>query len=90
MLSSGFFQHINSQGKVFYESAFMELGIYHKGYATARDEVGWFHIDLHGCPLYAERFALLEPFYNGAALATSFAGEKMVLFPPPLCNYALL
>lgn len=77
MLANGRFKHINSQGEFIYEQTFTDLGIFHKGYATARDERGWFHIDLAGRPLYPERYAMLEPFYNGVAFAEGLGGGKV-------------
>lgn len=77
MLPNGRFKHINDQGQYLYEAEFHDLGIYHKGIATAKDPHGWFHIDLDGHPLYATRYAQLEPFYNGAAMGTSLEKEKI-------------
>ena len=79
MLPHGRCQHIDASGQPLYAAEFHDLGVYHKGIATARDAQGWFHIDLAGRPLYAERYALLEPFYNGVALATSLEGEKCIV-----------
>ena len=58
---------------------FLDLGVYHKGFATAKDEKGWFHIDKSGNPVYAERYLIVEPFYNGFALVTDFLGNKMII-----------
>jgi hypothetical protein len=79
MLPNGKFKHINSAGKFIYTAEFTDLGVYHKGYATARDENGWFHIDIQGLPIYQERYAMLEPFYNGQAWAEDFDGQKLLV-----------
>jgi len=55
------------------------LGVYHKNFATARDEHGWCHIDKSGRPIYDERYAAVEPFYNGFALVTNIHGEKSII-----------
>ena len=46
---------------------FVDLDVFHKGLARARDADGWTHIDRCGEPAYARRFAQVEPFYNGQA-----------------------
>ncbi len=48
-------------------------------FATAKDENGWFHIDLNGNELYKERYLIVEPFYNGFALVTDFSNNKMII-----------
>jgi hypothetical protein len=55
------------------------LGVYHKNFATARDERGWCHIDKSGRPIYDERYATVEPFYNGFALVTNSLNEKSII-----------
>jgi hypothetical protein len=78
MLPNGRFKHIDAEGKYCYKAEFHDLGVYHKGIATARDAQGWFHIDLAGKPLYPERYAMLEPLYNGAAFGAGPGGEKRI------------
>lgn len=78
-LKNGLFRHIDTQGQFIHPYAFTDLGIYHKGFATARDEKGWQHIDRKGDALYPQRYLLLEPFYNGQALATRFDLGKEVV-----------
>ena len=72
---------------------FLDLDVFHKGCARARDEDGWTHIDATGRPLYARRFAAVEPFYNGQARIERFdgglevideAGCRVVELRPPL------
>ena len=48
-------------------------------FARARDGDGWMHVDLHGSPAYARRFAAVEPFYNGQARVERFDGGLEVI-----------
>lgn len=80
MLQNGKFKHIDEYGNFIYKPEFNDLGVYHKCYATARDEIGWFHIDLAGNALYKERYSKLEPFYNGVAFGESLSGEKETIY----------
>src|SRR5258706_8434068 len=57
--------HLNLEGDLVHGIWFLDLGVFHKGYACARDEGGWHHIDVQGHALYLQRFAAVEPFYNG-------------------------
>ncbi|MGQ9864630.1 MAG: hypothetical protein ACUVRD_09205 [Bacteroidia bacterium] len=50
-----------------------------KGFATAKDNRGWFHIDRKGIPIYAARYLSVEPFYNGMALGTTHQNEKILI-----------
>ena len=72
---------------------FLDLDVFHKCCARARDEDGWMHVDRAGRPLYARRFAAVEPFYNGQARVERFdgglevideAGCRVVELRPPL------
>lgn len=76
---NGLFRHINCEGQYLHNRLFLDLGIYHKGFAIARDEKGWHHINQQGDALYTQRYLLLEPFYNGQALATRFDLAKEVI-----------
>jgi WG containing repeat len=78
-MESGLFKHINHQGKDLNDQLFKDLGIFHKGIATAKDEAGWFHINKSGNALYAARYAMIEPFYNGFALVEDFRQCKKVI-----------
>jgi hypothetical protein len=42
---------------------------------TAEDEKGWFHINFLGCPIYDQRYKMVEPFYNGLARVEEFEGK---------------
>ena len=50
-----------------------------RGFARARDEDGWMHIDRRGRPAYARRFQAVEPFYNGQARVERFDGALEVI-----------
>jgi hypothetical protein len=55
------------------------LGVFHKSYATAKDADGWLHIDRQGKPQYSQRYAAVEPFYNGFALVHSHKGDRLII-----------
>ncbi len=71
--------HINPVGEVVHGRWFVELDVFHKGFARARDELGWTHVDLEGQPIYARRFAAVEPFYNGQARVERIDGGLEVI-----------
>jgi hypothetical protein len=75
----GFYRHIDNKGNFINDKSFLDLGVFHKNFATARDEKGWFHIDKSGNELYKNRYSLIEPFYNGYAVATDFKLNKVVI-----------
>ena len=58
---------------------FLDLDVFHKNYARARDEQGWHHVDIHGQPLYQDRYRNVEPFYNGQARVEGFDGSLSVI-----------
>ena len=64
--------HIDPHGKPVHGGWFLDLDVFHKGCARARDEDGWMHVDVAGRPLYQRRFAAVEPFYNGQARIERF------------------
>ncbi|QNA46479.1 WG repeat-containing protein [Lacibacter sediminis] len=78
-LSSGFYRHIDSYGAFLNEKEFLDLGIFHKNFATAKDQQGWHHIDRTGKAIYENRYAVVEPFYNGFALVTTHDDQKSVI-----------
>ena len=78
-LQDGYFMHIDKTGKPLNGKKFLDLGVFHKNFATARDERGWYHIDLDGNELYPQRYQMIEPFYNGFALVTTFDGKKVII-----------
>jgi hypothetical protein len=63
----GLYIHIDTEGTLLHSHKFIDLGVYHKGFACAKDQHGWFHIDLKGEAIYSQRYAMVEPFYNGHA-----------------------
>jgi SAM-dependent methyltransferase len=64
---SGLHLHIDFTGRPLNGRRFLDLDVFHKGYARARDARGWHHVDSAGEPGYSRRFAAVEPFYNGQA-----------------------
>ena len=71
--------HIDADGNPLHGKWFLDLDVFHKNHARARDEQGWHHVDLSGLPLYARRFGNVEPFYNGQARAEGFDGSLSVI-----------
>ena len=85
--------HVDTQGRLLHAVWFVDLDVFHKGSARARDDEGWMHVDAMGRPLYGRRFAAVEPFYNGQARVERFdgglevideAGGRLVVLRPPL------
>ena len=71
--------HIDPHGEPVHRGWFLDLDVFHKGCARARDDDGWMHVDLAGRPLYRRRFAAVEPFYNGQARVERFDGGLEVI-----------
>lgn len=71
--------HIDGQGALVHGRWFLDLDVFHKGYARARDEGGWMHVDERGRPAYARRFGAVEPFYNGQARVERHDGGLEVI-----------
>jgi len=71
--------HINASGGLVHGRWFVDLDVFHKRFARARDEDGWLHVDQAGRPVYARRFAAVEPFYNGQARVERFDGALEVI-----------
>ena len=71
--------HIDAHGKALHDRWFLDLDVYHKRHARARDAAGWHHVDMAGEPVYAARFADVEPFYNGQARVEGFDGSLSVI-----------
>ena len=71
--------HIGPSGAPLHEVWFLDLDVFHKNYARARDEQGWHHVDIYGQPLYGLRFLNVEPFYNGQARVEGFNGSLSVI-----------
>ena len=71
--------HIDPSGALIHERWFLDLDVFHKGFARARDDGGWMHVDLKGQPIYERRFVAVEPFYNGQARVERFDGGLEVI-----------
>ncbi len=71
--------HINTQGELIHSKWYEQLDIFHKGYARTKDEKGWFHITKEGFPAYSQRYASIEPFYNGQAYAQTHDGALVIV-----------
>lgn len=71
--------HVDLGGRVLHGRWFVDLDVFHKGFARARDEDGWMHVDMSGSSVYPRRFAVVEPFYNGQARVERFDGALEVI-----------
>ena len=71
--------HLDADGRQVHGQWFIDLDVFHKGFARARDEAGWTHVDRVGVPAYSRRFAAVEPFYNGQARVERFDGGLEVI-----------
>ena len=71
--------HVNGNGEVIHGRWFLDLDVFHKGFARARDVRGWTHVDRSGAPVYERRFAAVEPFYNGQARVERLDGALEVI-----------
>ncbi len=78
-MKNGFCTHIYKDGSFVHNKKFIDLDVYHKRFAKARDDKGWFHIDLNGNQLYNQRFLSIEPFYNGFAFVETLDGIRQVI-----------
>jgi len=73
-------RHIDLEGHSVYQTSFLDLDVFHKGFARARDKGGWFHIDMDGEDVsQGRRYSELELFYNGQALARTQSGDYVVI-----------
>lgn len=77
--ANGYSTHIDHDGAMVHGAWFVDLDVYHKGFARARDEDGWTHVDRQGRPVYQRRFRSVEPFYNGQARVERFDGALEVI-----------
>jgi len=75
----GLSTHITLDGALLHGRWFIDLDVFHKGYARARDDAGWMHLNTDGQPAYRRRFSMLEPFYNGQARVERFDGALEVI-----------
>ncbi|MBP9892795.1 MAG: WG repeat-containing protein [Planctomycetes bacterium] len=75
----GLSSHIDKRGHLAHDRWFLDLRVFHKGFACARDPGGWCHIARDGRPVYTRRFSMMEPFYNGQARVELFDGALEVI-----------
>ena len=71
--------HIDRQGHPVHGRWFLDLDVFHKGFARAQDDGGWTHVLPDGTPAYGRRFAMVEPFYNGQARVEDFDGALEII-----------
>ena len=71
--------HIGTDGSLLHARWFLDLDVFHKGFARARDHQGWTHVTVTGVPLYPHRYAAVEPFYNGQSRVERFDGAFEVI-----------
>ena len=71
--------HIDQSGALLHGRWFLDLDVFHKNFARARDDQGWHHIDTLGQPLYGDRYRNVEPFYNGQARVEGIDGSLSVI-----------
>lgn len=76
---AGLCTHLDLNGRPLHGKWFVDLDVFHKSFARARDGEGWMHVDLRGAPVYGRRFAAVEPFYNGQARVERFDGGLDVI-----------
>jgi len=78
---NGLSTHIDTKGEPIHGKYFLELDVYHKGYAIAKDEHGYFHINKQGKEIYSNRYVKIEPYYNNRAVAIDYHNVKMIISP---------
>ncbi len=78
-LPSGRCKHIDTHGNFLNNKSFLDLDVFHKGFARCKDQQGWFHSDISGSSIYEQRFNWVEPFYNGQALVETKEGKKKII-----------
>lgn len=81
MDDEGLSTHIDFLGHPSHGKKFLDLDVFHKGYARAQDHKGWFHIDMQGIACYSERYKSVEPFYNGVSRVETFSGSLLLINP---------
>ncbi len=76
---NGLSTHIDKQGRFIHSYWFLDLDVFHKGFARAKSDDGWHHIDKSGKPTYAQRYASVEPFYNGFSRVETHSGALQII-----------
>jgi len=77
--SDGRSTHLGRDGSLLHGRWFLDLDVFHKGFARARDDRGWTHVNINGVPLYSHRYAMVEPFYNGQSRVERFDGLRLII-----------
>lgn len=77
--NQGLSTHISKNGDLLHNQWFLDLDVFHKGCARARDNTGWYHINKKGAELYATRYANIEPYYNGCSRVEDFTGALLII-----------
>lgn len=75
--ADGLYTHIKIDGQRLHDHWFFDLDVYHKNFARAKDQQGWFHINTAGQAIYPERYIMVEPFYNGLSRVQTDTGEML-------------
>ncbi len=75
----GLHSHIDLSSSLAHGRWHVDLDVFHKGFARARDVAGWMHVDETGEAIYERRFGSVEPFYNGQARVQRFDGGLEVI-----------
>ncbi len=75
----GLATHIDVDGCLLHGRWFLELDVFHKGFARARDAGGWHHINRAGEAAYSARFEAVDAFYNGQAWVKSATGDERII-----------
>lgn len=76
--SDGLATHIDVDGHLLHGQWLIELDVFHKGFARARDAGGWHHINRTGEAAYSARFMAVDAFYNGQAWIKFASGEHII------------
>lgn len=77
--SNGLSSHISLDGVLLHDKWFVDLDVYHKGHARAKDSGGWCHVDKRGDAIYPQRYLSVEPYYNGFARCEAHDGELLII-----------
>lgn len=77
--SNGLATHIDASGHLLHGKWYPALDVFHKGFARARDDQGWHHINRSGQPAYERRFMEVDAFYNGQAWAKDLDGSPLII-----------
>jgi hypothetical protein len=75
----GLSTHINALGEQIHGQWFVDLDVFHKGFARACDTDGWHHVNRAGQSMYTQRYVQVEPFYNGCSRVETLDGGLLVI-----------